>query len=502
MKSLVEIDSFGGTAAEDDDIARFFVRTPPFELLWEGRRSIVIGRKGAGKTALYIALGQRAREERRLAASLSFRQYPWAAHYQYASNDVTSAERFVESWIFLILVESFDLMVHESMVGMPRPAQKALGEVRDFLTQNYGDKRLDFRRALPEGGLRLDAIDVGGDLSGPSGSASFRRAPSAKAGFGATLGRVNEWLMQKLKKIGDAAPETFVLLDELDLGFDPDDALYEARIVGLLIAARRLSADLRDAEVPIRPVVFLRSDIFDRLHFGDKNKILNANVVELKWHDRLDHDGASLKHLIDWRIKEELGLDDVGAAWERAFDSQLTRGTQHKFQHITFRTFLRPRDLIQFCNLALDEFRRRREAEGDAAGDLITNADIKAARASYSEYFRLELDDEISEALPRWQSALEVLKNIGSARFDRDEFEKGYAAAKRKGEIALSIDEILPFMYDYSIVGFEKTRATGSGVVHHFRYQGESVRFDPEAKSFLVHRGLKETLDLRETGTE
>jgi len=98
-----------------------------------------------------------------------------------------------------------------------------------------------------------------------------------------------------------------------------------------------------------------------------------------------------------------------------------------------------------------------------------------------------------------WKDYLEVLRRIGAMRFTGDAFRKAYAATKKRVEFTLSEEEMLAFLYRYSIVGFERA-VGGAGLVEHFRYQDEAVRFNPEARGFLVHRGLKEALELREAG--
>lgn len=110
-----------------------------------------------------------------------------------------------------------------------------------------------------------------------------------------------------------------------------------------------------------------------------------------------------------------------------------------------------------------------------------------------------ELDDEIAEATPDWQANLEVLRSVGAAKFSRADFDKGYAVAASKIHLTLSPDEVLEFFYLYSLLGFERKAPGGSGLTHHFRYQDETVLFDPQARSFLVHRGLKEVLGITET---
>lgn len=495
MRPLSEIQSFGGTAAEDDDIKRFFVRTPAFADLLDGKKHLVLGRKGSGKTALYLALDNYAKENGRPSVGLTFSQYPWEAHYKYAANEVTSTERFVASWTFLILAEVFALLLDRPPEGLTRSQRKALTSVQKFIEDNYGTNHFDFKAAFPSGGLSVSEVDIRPEVARTSmGTVRARREG---ASLGATLSRVNDWLLAKLLIIGPNVPMTFILFDELDLGFDPRNAEYRDRVIGLLLAARSLLAKVTRNGIPVHPVLFLRSDIFDLLHFGDKNKIVNAEALELVWHDELNYVGASLKHLIDWRIKEELQVARLDAAWSAAFDEQLTRGTQHKFQHMTYRTYLRPRDVIQFANLALQMAQRRYVLEngGDAR---IGNQDLKEARVPYSKYFRRELDDEIAEAEPDWQSLLEILRSIGAARFAKGDFDRGYRTAMKKADLGRSSEECLAFLYNYSILGFERA-VTGAGILHHFRYRDESVVFEPDAPSFLIHGALKETLGLTET---
>lgn len=496
VRSLRELESFGGTAAEDDDIEKFFVRTPAFDKVWSGRRHIVTGRKGSGKTALYLAIKNQAIKDARPVQALSFSEYPWATHARYASGDTTSIERFVETWRFFILIQSFMAVLGHSQRPEGRQINRALEEVAKFLEDNYGSTHFDFKRVFPAGGISFSEVDIRAQIH-PGGSAGAKGIRAGQS-LGQSLSRLNEWLEGKLVQVGSSFPITYVLFDELDLGFKPEDDNYIQRISGLLMAARRFVKWAKDKSIHVNPIVFLRSDIFDNLHFGDLNKIREANHVDLRWHGDLNHRGASLKSLIDWRIKESLSLrDEDGDPWSRVFDDQLTRGTQHKFQHIAFRTFLRPRDIIKFCNLALREAQDRDDA---GAGDLfITNLDLKAARSAYSDYFLRELDDEIAESESYWRDCIEMLRSVGRSRFTRPDFQVAYKRTQNRIPLHYGEEEALRLLYRYSILGFEGTRDSGSGVTDHFRYINESINFDPAARSFLVHRALKEALDLTET---
>jgi len=131
---------------------------------------------------------------------------------------------------------------------------------------------------------------------------------------------------------------------------------------------------------------------------------------------------------------------------------------------------------------------------------LIANEDIRNARRAYSKYLLNELDDEIAASTPRWVDYVEVLRRIQATRFTRQVFDEAYDDLSKRGiSLDLSADELLAFFYRYSIIGFE--RASGAaGLDWQFRYTDETIRFNPDARSFMVHRGLKEALELRDAG--
>lgn len=503
-RTVADISTFGAIAAEDDDLARFFVSTPAFADLRDGRRQIVIGRKGAGKSALYLALihGAKTSLDRMYnAVGLTFGDYPWAVHYKYAREGTDRHERFTAAWEFLALLE-----IAKSVLADPehrtrkysKSAREALDGVESFLKSNYGTVQFDFKKTFPTGSFNLQAFKVQPTIFGNSvGGADITRSGS----LGETVARLNEWLRNALVEAGTETPEAMVLFDELDAGFDPAANDYVDRVIGLLLAVRRLAKFMRDAALEHKVIAFLRSDVYDSLHFGDKNKMTDANVSTLFWNDDLGppyHD-TSLKQLLDHRVRVQLGLPaSEPDPWTKAFDPQLTKGTQHKFHHMTFRGHRRPRDLIKFANEALLAAKHR-IAHGDDRL-LIINEDINQARRPYSQYLIKELDDEIAPVVPNWQDYLELLRRIGVTRWTREALSQALEALGPSLGLAKTLDEILAMFYRYSIVGFQRIGrgGTGAGYYEHFRYMDESIRFDAKSPSFLVHRGLREALELLE----
>lgn len=483
MTSLLEVASFGGTSAEDDN-REYFLETPVFNTLWEGKRCIVSGRKGSGKSALFLALQDKAKQDQHPYRSATFSHYPWPAHDMYTSNESTPMERYIESWHYFLLIQTF-IALNDKTEFLFSPASKPFSEVRKFIKDNYGDTKQNFKKLFPQGGFNVDGINTKfGPIKSVGVDTHFSRST---ANLGSVLPRLNEWLEGKLIEIADYMPTTYILFDELDASFDPRDENYMPRLSGLLVATRRFVKWCAQNNTPVRPIVFLRSDIFDSLHFGDLNKIRETNLVELSWNDRIDSmHGESLKALMDFRISKVMGLPgETKDPWKTVFDDRLMRGNQHKFQHIASRTFLRPRDIIKFCNLALEEAKR-------ANAEIISNEHITKARNTYSQYLLRELDDEIYQAENSWEDAIKILRRIEKEKFTRKEFEREYDVESKEKKLTLDPTSMLNLLYHFSIIGYTAGRRT------EFRYMNESLSFDIQAKSFRVHRGLKEALGLTE----
>jgi len=206
--------------------------------------------------------------------------------------------------------------------------------------------------------------------------------------------------------------------------------------------------------------------------------------------------GESLKTMADTRIRVLLETSSKDP-WTDVFEEQEMRGTQHKYSHMVQRTYLRPRDLIQFINLCLAEARSRRQPAPSSSGR-VTNDDVTHARTPYSKYLRNELADEVSAHYPQWEQWTELLRRIGLTTFRRPAFEDECARASKLAAGA-EPTEILEALYSFGIIGYGRIGGAGlGGTDEYWDYRDPDVAFDPDAPYFKVHPGLKEHLDLRE----
>jgi hypothetical protein len=123
---------------------------------------------------------------------------------------------------------------------------------------------------------------------------------------------------------------------------------YNNRLVGLLLAARDLNRTARSEGGRVSAVVFLRDDIYELLKFEDKNKITENNLSGVEWNR--PGGKLTLKDLMERRFGEVSHGDGI-EQWEAVFNEEKQMPSrQSKYAHICDRTFLRPRDMIKFCN--------------------------------------------------------------------------------------------------------------------------------------------------------
>ena len=135
----------------------------------------------------------------------------------------------------------------------------------------------------------------------------------------------------------------------------------------------------KDAGKRLSILVFLRDDIYQTLRFEDKNKVTEACTTRIEWDT--ERTNRTLKDLMQKRFASVLEIDEADA-WENVFDeSEQMPGRQGKYQHMLDRTFLRPRDMIKFCNETLASYKALPAPEQEGQ---FSNRAINAARAEYS----------------------------------------------------------------------------------------------------------------------
>jgi hypothetical protein len=477
-EDLRKIESFGDVAAEDDAVLEYFLSTNVVEQVSQNKTSLVLGRKGAGKTAIvrYFTEGPESIRSK----SLNLRNYPWNVHSQRIDRGASDIEAYVSSWRYLVAVELASLLIEK----FSYKGHSSFSKLTKFFEENYGGPRPRLADILRPKRLTLKKTSLQPSVMGNQlGSVDLERGDKDYQ-LGLELNAVSQAILDAVIEIcGDMHVGALILhFDELDQGLNRLDEQRSRMITGLILAAREIRRECLGQSVDVNPVIYLRTDIWDELGFSDKNKISSTNTYNLEWNSE------SLAALVTERLRFRLGKD---VKWKDITDDGLMRGSQTKWNHILARTFLRPRDVIKFLNAALQEAKKREDAPL-----VFGNKDIVNCRSEYSAYLKSELDDEIPPHFPAWDEALQACSAISTITFHKDAFFERYNERK-SSDNPVDAEEALRILYRFSVVGYEKRSGYG-GSSWAFQYIEPEAGWDNAATRFKVHLGLKEYAKLRE----
>lgn len=492
MNTLESINDFGAIDAENDKrLIDYFYHTTIINELLEYQKSIIIGRKGSGKTAIYKFL---EKEKGDHFSALLFNDYPWKLHDKYKNTIVTERESYINSWTFYFHIEIFKRIFAVKKEVLNKSALKEINRLERWVKKNWGSSKFDHKEVMTPHKKRF-RFTFNPQIMGNS-LGSISRDLETKDNLSGTLSEYNKKFGYILNELIQYLPEEIILaFDELDLAYNPDDVNYKNRLIGLLLTTYSFYKSYPNK---IKIFVFLRSDIFNILEFQDKNKIKDNMVEFLDWESDSAASKLSLKSFVSNRIKTNINSqsDNFERNWNEIFENNNIGKNQLKWNFIIERTFVRPRDIIKFLNLALDMAKERLHSHPETI-DKITNEDIHNIRAKYSTYLFEELKDEISSKYPDYNQYLEILRNIHKVVFTREEFLQSYGAIKERIGINEDSDTLLARLYEFSIIGFYKPGGGGyGGAEYRFQYKSDLQAFNPQAINFKVHYGFKEYLEL------
>lgn len=470
----VELVDFGRLDAEAEvNLADYFVDTGVLGKLKDGRKHYVIGRKGAGKTALFrLATARLANGIGRSVIPLEFMEYPWEVHKLIRDTGLPAESAYVASWRFTFLVA---VLRQWSVVAVGDVQREAVR----FLRQIYQDEEPGTLEALVDRFRRIRKLKLP-EATGVGSAGGFEL--DAKDAGPALAGTISQWsrvIGDFVEARFDRAPFTLAL-DRLDDGWDASEE-SRTMLAGVLKAARDLNLRLNRPGQPAAVLVFLRSDIYNELRFNDKNKIF-ADVEFLEWSD------AKLISVVEARIARSLRCAE-DEAWGRVFAADEMRQRASIRSYLLKRTMGRPRDIVAFALSC-------QETATGKHHPIVETQDVYEAEEGYSRHIYDELDDEMHKQLPAARDYLQALREIGRTRFSLNQWMRTLARRDK----TVSKDEArakLKVLFDYSIVGVPRRGGAEGGTTFQFNFHDRLLEPNFE-QDVTVHPALKKHLKLTE----
>lgn len=476
QRALKEIASWRIDAKLEDN-ERYFYKTFEVDMLLNGEKSYVIGRKGTGKTAIAKFLKSHVSYDF-FAQDISLKNFPFNELYSLKDDNYTNPNEYITIWKFIIYMEILSLMRKNQAISSDfrkaiesispkKPTQGFSRRIKNITSRAFSldAKVLSFSQdsAYTEEELNwIEKVDVLEDL-----------------------------IIKNIDK-----SNYFIIFDELDEDYSYQSAIeptgdYLNLISGLFKAVQYIKSLAFTSNLKINPVIFLRDDIYSLIKDNDKNKWSDLEVT-LSWTK------YSMQPLISHRLSRAFDQHSDNNSrsfshiWGQFFSNDcIGYGTNRKknitiYDWITRESLLRPRDYIKYIQLCAKKVYESNHSHIYPA--TVTTQDI-----IYSRYFRGELTDEIHSLMPDIDIIFDIFSKIGKAYLNIDDFRVMYNSYIEQGKLKNNSDcnFVLEVLFNFSVIG-NCMRINDKEV---FRY------INPEANlnfdlPITLHRGLHKSLQL------
>jgi hypothetical protein len=392
--------NFGALAAERDveGLKGYFFQSEAFRRLRDGSKSVAMGNRGSGKTAIFKMIAEFDRAKGGIVLEMSPDEYSYELLGQTMTNESKGAwakqGAYASAWKFVIYVSAMKAWSNSS----PGLKTGAAARIYNYLRDNHSGSQPNPIAILISYLKRLEGVKLGNIEA------------SIKAHQLQSLYKLEEInaLLDDLNEVCKSRKVT-ILIDELDRGWDAsEDAI--AFVAGLFQAATAIP--LRTPN--IRALISLRRELYENIPalYEDAQKV--RDVIEvIEWDER------QLQEIITKRIARsypDLSSKTPEECWNFAFAETLDYRQTRSFNYLVDRTLYRPRELILFCiNI--------QNRAADAGQKLPMTYDvISEAEQSYSSERLKDIAAEYRFQFPGLGSVFETFRGK-SYNFSREELE-------------------------------------------------------------------------------
>lgn len=283
------------------------------------------------------------------------------------------------------------------------------------------------------------------------------------------------------KALVDCIPskKTLLLLDGLDSIMSGTERQYSV-LSSLLHSVNYINKVLRDNDVDCKIIIFIRTDLMDKLFDPNKQKIIDDYGYELSWFNNIDElSKVNLIRLINIRTNLSLKTEneDLFSIFPKKVENKDIR------KYILDNTRHLPRDIVRLMNEIQKNF------NGVINQDLIR----QSVKNYSSDYFYGEISDELKGLLTTTEieQMFNVLKRLKNYSTDERELKKISEDLGYK----LDFDKILPILFNSGAIGGIRVNPNKSNYFY-FKYRERRSDYNPMDK-IIIHLALQNALKVK-----
>lgn len=370
---LSHIEWGDDSAERDPNLLDYFVASEPFQRLAKKTKSIVIGRKGSGKSALRSKLSETFKSESNTHVINLSPQY----------NSIKTVLNDKE------IVENYGKEIFFQHTWLRQMMLDALCEVGHNCKGKYIEGSLEFARNISKE-LNRTSKDLVENITDILSSIKMKVGNIAELGIHLEKELRNiaevDSLSHHLLNLCESGAKFVIMVDDLDLGWDNSETANNL-LLGLLYASNFLSGMHKN----IHTIIFLREDVYSILISQTQHSDKYRNVERIRWEK--DELIKILESRIIYNFKK-FGEDIPEQPFTHVFPQ--TVGTTYTDNWLIDRTLTRPRELIQLSRYYTESL------DSHKPSDMI----LKESEGNYSSW---KLDDLCSEYSNQYPGINEIM---------------------------------------------------------------------------------------------
>lgn len=411
---------------EKDVLENYFIETNAYSYALNKNRAFFVGRKGTGKTAIYLMLNNYLRNDpNNYVVSLKPESSQLLDNVEVARLYESSAQKtsfFYSIWKFVIY-SKLVFEISQKLSGKTKyyEGDSIEGRIVGFLVQNRTMLSMHFLELI-----KYISEEIATETN--------------------ILERIHNEYISPLKNLiieffADSKYCSInIIADNLDKTWDAQNDLdiQTTMLLSLFEVTGQVENDFSVAsrrKVDVKIILFLRRDIFDYLlgkaREPDKLKL---STYEIDWSKYPNQ----LQKLLEKRFEYVLELknqDEVNKVWSKYFDMKVS-GFGSTYHRIKEACLPRPRDILMLI-------RNMFEAAANNNHKKVTDSDFEIALDYYSEFLHFNLVAEMNSTFPQIQAILKSLHRKFVDKIEITRFKKEISKIKEERGIGTFDEEKL-----------------------------------------------------------
>ena len=370
-------------ALQDYNLMEYFVPTKEYDDAITARRSIFIGRRGSGKSANFRAVTTELQENlNTILVTIAPDDFELDRMGGFLDDEYAIAHPdlvYQTAWNYVFLTEIIRVLGESTLRLYSSPSDPTRTSLFDFYQTERENLHLDFGSRLIRKLRDLSSIraDMSADEKRQQIEATVLQLRHHKVG-------------QLLRDFAKAEKISyFIAVDDLDKHWRPESHESIGLLLGLLAEVDKLQRYFLDS---LKIVLFLREDMYEVLLQHDE-ELPKRNLLRMQWTI------SNLKHLVAERIAVGAGTgnEDDEDTWLSLFCPHVQNQVTHEY--IISRVLPRPRDVLDFCQKAIDQAQRN-------GHEIVTTEDVLDAEADFSESLFRSIGLEYKTVYPKIDDVL------------------------------------------------------------------------------------------------